>query len=517
VFREYNSFSRRLGRWLERFGFADDPFALYEADQEGPYLPYFFVDRPYLHDILGDPARPQAAFLMAGRGEGKTATREMVAYECAHARLRRRALAVCYYDFSPLLEQVQGDLSQLNARHHVRVIARYTLKALAEDVPPTYFDVLEEVDRALLMGYAAAFANPVSRLGLSQLLPDEPIELDWDALSAVETLEILAGLVTKLGQLPTEDSAKSASKVDSFSSLANSGRLQGRYQALYVLVDRVDETSAGPEAAVPLLKPLVSEGSLLKVPHVAFKFFLPTEVGGQLRQAVALRPDRLCMRTITWNEAAALRKMVQQRLSYYSEGKVERLEELCTSGAKASVMERLIRACEGSPRTLLRLCRELIHHHVAHADETSTLITYTELIDTLRDFEYQLEAEQAQLSPAAATRTAPFAPVTPPESGLYLAESGHVWVDGQPLTPPLSQLEFRLLETLHRQAPEIVPHEVLIEAAWPSSAWMSDRNAPSVDKQNLRKLIARLRERLPGERSRFVKNVRGRGYWLKIS
>jgi len=492
VSREY-SYGRRLWRWLERFGFTDDPFALYEADQERSYLHYFFVDRPYLHDVLGDPAHPQATILMAGRGDGKTATREMVAYECAHGRLRRRALAVRYYDFGPLLEQVHGDLTQLSARRHICAIVRSTLKALAEDVPPTYFDLLGEIERALLMGYASVFADPISRLKLGQILPDEPIDLNWDALSPLETLQTLAGLVTQLGQSS-----------------------EARYQALYVLVDRVDETSAGPEAAVALLKPLVSESPLLEMAHVAFKFFLPIEVGGQLRQAVALRPDRLRMPTITWNEAA-LREVIQQRLSYYSKSRIERLEELCTSGAKTSAMERLIRACEGSPRTLLRLCRALIHHHVVRADGTSTLIDRKDLVDTLRDFAQQLEVERTQPPLAAAASITPFAPTAPPESGLYLDESGHVWVDGEPLTPPLSELEFRLLEALYRQAPEIVPHEALIEAVWSSPAWMSAESAHDMDEQNLRKLIARLRERLPGERSRFVKNVRGRGYWLKIS
>jgi DNA-binding response OmpR family regulator len=487
--REY-SFSHRLGRWLERAGFTDDPFALYEADQERPYLPYFFVDRPYLHDVLGDPARPQAAFLMARRGEGKTATREMVAYECAHARLRRRALAVRYYDFSPLLEQIGGDPTQISARHHVRTIARYTLGALVEDVPSTYFDLLNEQERALLMSCAVEFAAPTSRLELSRILQVEPVSLEWSALSPLETLKTLAGLVVRLGQAP-----------------------DARYQAMYVLVDRVDETSAGPEAAVSLLKPLVSQGPLLEMAHVAFKFFLPIEVGTQLRQAVTLRPDRFCIQTVTW-DAIALRKMVQQRLAYYGEGRVERLEDLCTSGAAASVMERLIRACEGSPRTLLRLCRALIYRHVSHADETSTLIAPKELLDTLSEFDYTLELERTQPVPAAVARTAPLAPTEPPTSGLYLDESGHVWVDGQPLASPLSRMEFRLLEVLYRQSPEILSHEALIETVWPSSDWMSSESAPGVDEQNLRKLIARLRERLPGESSRFIRSVRGRGYWL---
>jgi DNA-binding response OmpR family regulator len=514
VSRNYDSFSHRLGRWLDRFGFTDDPFALYEADRERPYLPYFFVDRPYLYEVLGNPARPQVAFLMAGRGEGKTATREMVAYECKYARLRRRALAVDYYDFSPLLEQVGGDLSQVSARHHVRIIVRHTLKALTEDVPATYFDALEEMDRALLMGYTEAFADPVSSLKLEKLLHCAPTQLDWNALSAVETLETLANLVTRLGPTMPEDTAESAASKAAKPPSAEQAPM--RYQALYILVDRVDETACGPGTAVPLLEPLVSEGSLLKLPHVAFKFFLPTEVGTLLREAVALRPDRLCMQTITWDKEA-LRKMVQQRLSYYSEGKVERLEELCTSGAKASAMERLIQSCEGSPRTLLRLCRALIHHHVTHADEMSTLLTYPELIDTLREFEHRLEAERLPPSLATVPASESVTPTKPPERGLYADESGHVWVDGQPVTPSLSSLEFRLLKALYQRSPGIVPNEALIEAVWPSSAWMSDDEDAGVNEQNLRKLVARLRERLPGERSRFIKNVRGRGYWLKTN
>ena len=170
MLKEYNSFRNRLGRWLEGFGFIDDPFALYEADQERSYLPFFFVDRPYLHTVLGNPAHPQTAILMAGRGDGKTATREMVAYECSHAQLRRRALAVRYYDFSLLLEQVDGDVTRISARHHVRAIARFTLKTIVEDVPATYFDLLEEMERALLMGYAAEFADPISRLKLGKIL-----------------------------------------------------------------------------------------------------------------------------------------------------------------------------------------------------------------------------------------------------------------------------------------------------------------------------------------------------------
>ena len=59
------SFSRQLGQWLNSFNLSDDPFAFHEADQEKELLSKVFVDRPYLHNIFGDPAHPQAAILKA--------------------------------------------------------------------------------------------------------------------------------------------------------------------------------------------------------------------------------------------------------------------------------------------------------------------------------------------------------------------------------------------------------------------------------------------------------------------
>lgn len=180
-------------------------------------------------------------------------------------------------------------------------------------------------------------------------------------------------------------------------------------------------------------------------------------------------------------------------------------------------MDRLISVCEGSPRTLLRLCRSLILNHVRQVDETSTLISNGELIDTIRDFRQQREVEQAaptlalsQPGDAAQEKRLP--------PGLLLDSSGHVWLDGQPIEVTLSPLEYVLLKTLWQHGGRIVSNEALIEAVWPETTWSStERVEQLATEQNLRKLITRLRERLPGEPDRFVKNVRGRGYWLKAS
>lgn len=483
-------FSQRLWRWLERMGFSEDPFALYEAEKEGDSLLSFYVDRPYLYDILGDPSYPQTAFLMARQGQGKTASREIVAYQCMYGRLRRRALAVRYSDFSSLLNQVQGDVAEITSRHHVENIIRQTLKTLVEDVPATYFDLLDELERSLLVGYASAFADPISKLKLGKILEDEPVNLEWQNLSSVEMLTSLAEIFVHLGQTP-----------------------ERTYQSLYILIDRVDETSAGSDAAVALLEPLINDKVLLETPNLAFKFFLPVEVGQALHQVANLRPDRLCTRIIDWDKEA-LQDVVQQRLTYYSNGKIEELGNLCTSSAKVYVLDRLIKASKNSPRTLLRLCRALIHNHVARTEKA--FIDATDVTNTLLEFSHQvqmMETSHAEIPSLSDVETT--APSTHKEAGLYLGDSGHVWIDGQQLTPPLTRQEFQLLRAMYIRSPNIVTHDELIEVVWPESSWDSGE---AYTEQNLRKLISRVRKHLePGvsaKQSRFLKNVRGRGYWL---
>jgi DNA-binding response OmpR family regulator len=106
----------------------------------------------------------------------------------------------------------------------------------------------------------------------------------------------------------------------------------------------------------------------------------------------------------------------------------------------------------------------------------------------------------------------------PPEQGLYLDESEHVWVDGHQLEQSLSDLEFRLLKTLYRVAPDIVSQEELIAALWHDGSLDQDNAIYARDEKNVRTHIACLRKRLePAATSgvwRFVRNARGRGYWL---
>lgn len=487
------SFGDRYDRWLNDLGFTLDPFALHEADQERDYLPYTFVDRPYFNEILGDPAHPKTTILMAGRGVGKTATREMVAHECNQSARRHRALPVRYYDFNLLLNRVDGDVTRITARDHVEHLARALFKYLSEDVPATYFDHLSASERGLLLGQASAFADPLALAKIRNLVTGDPLDLDWLSLSPLETLQALAEVVTCLGQSPTT-----------------------RYKSIYFLVDRVDESSAGFEGAVPLLLPLIRERPLLELPNIAFKFFIPREVGTRLRQVIDLRPDRIFVRNITW-DYEALEQVVQQRLRYHSNEIVNRLEDVCTASAKPRLMERLILQSSNSPRQLIRLCHSLFYHHVDQMRVNRSLITRQDVTTTLVDFEQQLAAEQLGTSTALndVSVKSTIVEEAVPAQGLYL-DRGHVWVDGDRVSPPLSSQEDALLRRLYSHRPNIVSKENLISAVWP----VRETGNTSYDEQNLRKLVSRLRERLEpgvaGRESRFVRSARGRGYWLSV-
>ena len=88
-------------------------------------------------------------------------------------------------------------------------------------------------------------------------------------------------------------------------------------------------------------------------------------------------------------------------------------------------------------------------------------------------------------------------------------EAHRVWVLGKEVQPPLSPLQFRLLEVLYRRAGEVVPRAELVEAIWgKESLWVTQ---PALDA-----LLHRLRERLAeyDPDHTYLVTVRGHGIRL---
>ncbi|MBN2470993.1 MAG: winged helix-turn-helix domain-containing protein [Anaerolineae bacterium] len=483
-----NNASNALDRWLRDWGFDENPFMHYEAGEEGlDFLSDVFVFRPYLDQITGDPAASRSSIVLADRGAGKTATMKYVASQCLSniSPLYRQALPVEFIDFTPILEEVGNDPSRITARMYANLIARYTLKALADHVPATSFDMLaDDFDRQMLRAYIERFSDPISGARLAGIITEQALDITFDGLTPREIVQHLTGLIRKIGQPD-----------------------QGPYKALYILIDRVDETKLDAEHAVDLLRPLVSEGSLFQIEHVAYKLFLLRDVGQRLLADVPIRRDRLNITTLSWSEQD-IKAVLDNRVRYASNQEYN-LDDLFSL---RSLGGRVVREAQHSPRNALRLCDSLIKHHAANSKDL--LIDTPTVNDSIRQFQQKLDQERSQ--PEAA-RTAPNAPAAagdpaPSLAGaLHMDQRGTIWVDGNRLEEPLSDLEHRLFTALYHHSPNPVPSEELI-----AEVWGYDPDAE--DETSLRKLISRLRRKLEpaadGRQSRFIRNTRGRGYWL---
>jgi hypothetical protein len=370
----------------------------------------------------------------------------------------------------------------VTAREHVRYIVRLALASLVTEAPSAHFKWLRQPEREILAALAAAFADSLTRTRLDAALLTPPATVNWDDYSPREILERLSEAVIHIGRTEGE-----------------------QYRAVYVLVDGSDETEAGPDAAVPLLRTLACNGPLLQTPHVAFKFFVPVGVGDALVAEGHLRTDRMCQRRIEWDDGA-LRDLIAHRLAYYSDERVQRFEELCTAGARADTLERLITAAGRSPRRLLQLCESLVHAHLRRGSDSPFL-------DTKDASEVLQHAAETSSEPQAAIERP--GSIDQQKQGLFMDESGHVWVDGREITAPIPPLEFRLLWTLYRESPVVLSPDSLIEHVWlPVDSGAQD----AANETNLRRLINRLRKRLEPDavkgESRFIRNARGRGYYL---
>jgi DNA-binding response OmpR family regulator len=142
---------------------------------------------------------------------------------------------------------------------------------------------------------------------------------------------------------------------------------------------------------------------------------------------------------------------------------------------------------------------------------------------TLREVEHQFATEQERLAETSLDRRQMSEAIEPAlVATLQIDAQGAVYVDGAKLEEDLSPLEYGLLEVLYKRAGRVVNHEELIRVVWAERVYgdWNDDAILTADETSLRKLVSRLRTKLgrgkPGEGTRFVQTVRGRGYTLRL-
>lgn len=405
-----------LERWLKAFGFERHPFAYPEAGTD-PELYRYFVTPLYFDEVLGDPETCQSAVVFAPRGGGKTALRMMVDYHCRERLTPKRILSVPYTDFTPLLGAIQhtdNEFSRAPSLLHTCEILRRAVRALFErfaDSPEAVLFALSPEQKEYLKWYLCLFNTylvteqlAVCKAGLDLYLTGPYPEFEFLPPMRQNLLKKYAKSSPKisLATLLSQAGLSSATLLGEFAGLV---ALLG-FCALYVLVDGIDEvpfTAANPEAMIALIEPLLADLTLMNLPKVAFKFFLPDMLEEKLRGLPTIRPDRVVMHRVKWTDEALL-EILHQRLRAFS--KYSSLDELCTLELRGRIEREMVAMAQGSPRHLVRLGYFLLSEH------TRMPVPYTEEAQLISEAAWQaaqerfledLQKEQAAQAPLQKT------------------------------------------------------------------------------------------------------------------
>ena len=373
---------------LANLGFHSNPFQYTDADQEDR-LSEYFVPPPYFDAVFGEPSRPASAIVFAPRGSGKSAQRRMVEIKSQSEPL----LCVTYDTFSFLLSK---DPQEVTLEDHLRQVVRIALIGLLTTIEGRR-DILARLDanqKKALQLLSHAYLDSLTQLELKHSLdalksvPEKAKEV-WNEnfwmISSVATF-----ILQKLG-IPLSQPALGQGFGE---SLDPSPRLHvdllGRLSttcglsAVYVLIDKVDETSSttnNPEAAYSLIAPLIEDLAILAARPFCFKFFLPDNL--ELLHQQAGRPDRIQHHRLAWRWSE-LKTILERRLAAHSERKITRPEDLVSpiwtdeeeqSSVKTFLDEWVYRFAESSPRDLIRIWQKALAEQLRQDQDSNQIST----------------------------------------------------------------------------------------------------------------------------------------------
>jgi hypothetical protein len=143
-------------------------------------------------------------------------------------------------------------------------------------------------------------------------------------------------------------------------------------------VDKVDENSLTGKASnsFQFVQPIVSDLQLLELKGFGFKFFLWDKLVDDYRSVA--RPDRVKYYELRW-AAAQLKEMLSRRLRAHSSNTVSSLDQIVDDGSPYSVDEIVALFSQGSPRTVIRICKEILDQQ-SEIDSTARTLSLMAVI-----------------------------------------------------------------------------------------------------------------------------------------
>lgn len=381
-----------------RHGFKSDPFSSTNAETEEELQDYF-VPPPYFATVLGDPASPTSNIVFAPRGAGKTAQRRMIESQSAD---QTQYLCVTYDSFdvggtgvlaNPTLD---GHLVEVCRLITVGVLERLTSKSEAAKLSDREKQVVKASSELFLSRLSALeYEKAIKAVkSLGQRAGDV-----WHKYGGVVAVGI-AALMQKAGldpvKLPEDLRSQTLSADGSaryfYGELLKICRTLG-WTAVYVLVDKVDETPAtatDADAAFALIRPLLVDLPTLEASGAAFKFFLWDQTEQAFRGGGG-RPDRVQVVTLNWS-VNELELMLTRRLRSFSDGTVDSFNALMCAESQIDAHKLLAHLAHGSPRDMIRMAASIISEQTRHTQDTAC-ISEGSLLRGIQTFSQQRSQE----------------------------------------------------------------------------------------------------------------------------
>lgn len=385
--------------FAEMHGFSSDPFASTNSEDED-LLEDYFVPPPYFPSVLGDPQAPKPRVIFAPRGGGKTAQRRMIEIRCMDEDLPFVCLTYDNFD--------GPSAPNLTLNDHLAALCRLLTVTILEylDRKPERAVDLSNHEKRIVKVAAETFASGLSlseyntAFSAVKSLGDRTTEF-WHKYGGV----IAAGITIAMKKAGLDDVSIPTQLRNQAQNLDASARyfyeelvdiivspLRGG--SIYILVDKVDETSATnghPAAAWALIENLIQDLPTVEKKGVAFKFFLWDQLRPLFRDAAA-RADRIQPAILEGWDVGQLRTMLSRRLRAYSDTKVANLNELMENPHLIDSHVLLCHLAKGSPREMIRMAESIAAEHTRTNGEKHP-ITQGELLDGIRAYSL-LRAEE---------------------------------------------------------------------------------------------------------------------------
>lgn len=357
---------------ITRLGFQSDPFSDSDADREDRLVEYF-IPPPFFAAVLGSPTNPGSDIVFAPRGAGKTAIKRRIEESDEHNR--GRFLGVVYNRFDDGARR----LADVDLERHINNIIELILVALVEHVRQNAVTDISNSSRRILYWLVEEHLSTIQQerlhhvVGAIQLGSDTAREW-WNRV--VGPANTIIGLVSAaLGTtVPMVDKFKTepvnlGGGLGKLKGLSEIAREVG-FESIYVLVDKVDEshlTSNDAARAFQLVEPMLRNLDLIFMPGFGFKFFLWNEL--QQLFTEQCRPDRIPTHNIEWTQQQLV-EMFRKRLLTFSDQRVSSVNDIVATYGHLDVEQLLVFFADGSPRQIIRLCREILKQQSELDDDT---------------------------------------------------------------------------------------------------------------------------------------------------